>query len=767
MIEFDLPVEVCEPETVYAVNRELNQAWEIVEETGANLFLTGRAGTGKTTFLKKLREKTSKQMVVLAPTGVAAINASGNTLHSFFQLPFAPYIPGKGFVTNDKKYLNMSRQKKRLISSLSLLVIDEISMVRPDMLDAIDAILRRLRNSSRPFGGLQLLLIGDLRQLPPVVKDAEWEMLREHYSTPYFFESQALKRAGFKTVELSVVYRQSDAAFLDILNAIRDGKATEETLAALNRRCIPGFNPGDQEGYIRLTTHNRSAAAINEGRLAALPTPAFAYDAEISGEFAESAFPADRRLCLKEGAQVMFIKNDVGATRRYYNGLIGTVVSLSEEKICVQPLGSDETIEVEPAEWENTRYVVNEATGAVMQETTGTFRQYPLQLAWAITIHKSQGLTFDRAIIDATHSFAAGQTYVALSRCRSLEGMVLDSPVPPGAIIIDRDVNGFISYCEANAPDSNTIRLLKNDYLYTLLFDLFDFDPLRRTFADFARYVREYIVPLHPEIEDELDEEIRVVAANLCEVGRKFMESYKDRNIAELLDPAKSNLAERIQKGCDYFHSILSDLMAFCHYLPKDITNSEYSKRLNNAFDAFDYLLGIKDYTLVCMSEQPFKTANYLASRARAILFMDSMVSRKPVRTKRQQAGKTAVATAKPDGSPTKKKEPKPKAPKKPKGYSTFETLALYKEGKNIPQIAEERGLKVSTIATHIAQLIQLGRIDLSELADAATLATVRKLEKEMPDAEYGELYAAVNASLPSPIPEYIFRLCRTPKSRQ
>lgn len=370
MIHFDLEETAlaCEPEAVYAVNKELNIAWDIIEETGANLFLTGRAGTGKTTFLKKLRESTSKRMIVLAPTGVAAINANGATLHSFFQLPFAPYIPGRGFISEDKKFLNINRQKKRLIASLSLLVIDEISMVRPDMLDAIDNILQRLRNSSLPFGGLQLLLIGDLRQLPPVVKDAEWNLLKDHYPSPYFFDSHALRQAGYQTVELSTVYRQSDRFFLDILNKIRDGKADSSTLHQLNSRCVA--SPGqtfDEEGYIRLTTHNNRAAIINESRLASLPSPEFIFTAEIEGNFPESAYPAEKNLRLKEGAQVMFVKNDTGTDRRYYNGLIGKVVSLSDEKIIVSLTGGNDIIEVPKVEWENTRFVINETTKAVTQ----------------------------------------------------------------------------------------------------------------------------------------------------------------------------------------------------------------------------------------------------------------------------------------------------------------------------------------------------------------------------------------------------------------
>lgn len=624
-IDFEPAAEglACQPEAAYQANRELNLAWQIVEETGANLFLTGRAGTGKTTFLRKLRETSAKQMVVLAPTGVAAINAKGNTIHSFFQLPFAPYIPGRGFISGEKRYLNISKMKRRLISSLSLLVIDEISMVRPDTLDAIDSMLRRLRNSGLPFGGIQLLLIGDLRQLPPVVRNDEWELLKETYPTPYFFESLALRKAGFKTVELSVVYRQSDAAFLDILNGIRDGKADVNTLNALNRRCMPGFTPDDSEGYIRLTTHNRSAAAINDSRLASIPEALYSFEAEIEGDFPEAAFPADRALHLKKGAQVMFLKNDSGTNRRFYNGLIGTVTDISDDRICVRPSTGEDVIEVEKAEWDNTRYIIDEETKTVTQDTTGVFRQYPLQLAWAITIHKSQGLTFDKAIIDAAHSFAAGQTYVALSRCRSLEGIVLDSPIYPGAIITDSDVNDFITGCERSALDSPALDRLKNEYLFTLLFELFDFEPLRRSYADFHRQAREYIAPRHLELEDSMEEWNGRIVKELCDVGHKFAGAYKGADLGAALSAPESKLTARIKKGAEYFLNILDDLEAFMAGMPGDIGNRTHAERLNNTFENLIHLLEMKKLLFQAHRDSDFSLQSYIRAKSRTSLTLD------------------------------------------------------------------------------------------------------------------------------------------------
>ena len=740
MINFELEERgmACEPETVYAVNRELNLAWDIIENTGANLFLTGRAGTGKTTFLKKLRETTSKRMVVLAPTGVAAINASGSTIHSFFQLPFAPFIPGKGFLTNDKKYLNVNKQKKRLISSLSLLVIDEVSMVRPDLLDSIDFILRRLRNSSRPFGGLQLLLIGDLRQLPPVVKEEEWTLLNEHYLSPYFFESHALKQAGYQTVELSMVYRQTDRFFLDILNKIRDGNADQQTLTMLNNECCCKEKDNfDEEGYIRLTTHNNRAALINNSRLASLPVQEYVYEAQTTGTFPETAYPADKELRLKEGAQVMFVKNDTGSSRRYYNGLIGKVVELSEEKVKVRVPGG-EIIDVLPAEWENTRYVVDEATKQVTQENIGLFRQYPLQLAWAITIHKSQGLTFDKAIIDATYSFAPGQTYVALSRCRSLQGLRLEAPIPAHAVITDREVNGFVAYCEANTPDSSRVEQLKRFYLYSLFTALFDFEPIRRSYNDFSRYAMEYLVPVYPETGYNLDSWKLRLNKEVCDVARKFTFAFSPDSFPDLLE-ADGFLKSRIRKGTEYFLHLMDDFEYFIRSLPKDLENKTYSERIENSYNQLYYLTALKIKILTSLTKIDFSIPNYLNAEAKAVLELDNPSSLSGRR----------VSAPKPR---TEKKE------KKPKGYSLFETLKMYQEGKSVAEIAALRGLKESTIGDHLCQLVGQERIGIEEVVDKATYGYVKEMISQNPGMGFTELLNKINSTRETPIPSYILR---------
>jgi hypothetical protein len=473
-------------------NKELRQAWDFVEHTGTSIFLTGKAGTGKTTFLKAVKEHSSKRMVVVAPTGVAAVNAGGVTIHSFFQLPLSPYVPG----TAIRDRYDFSKEKRRIIRTLDMLVIDEVSMVRSDLLDAIDFVLRRYRDRTRPFGGVQLLTIGDLQQLTPVVTPQDEEILRPHYDTPYFFGSKALQQVSYVTIQLTHVYRQQDQTFIDILNHIRDGHATPADLQQLNERHKPAFFPKADEGYIRLTTHNRMADSYNVSELAKLRGQRYTYRAEVKGEFPEYNYPTDVNLELKLGAQVMFVKNDASAGHLYYNGRIGHVVDIDEETVAVKCPGDSEPIKVERQEWENTKYAINRETKTIEAQVQGTFRQYPLRLAWAITIHKSQGLTFDRAIIDAALSFAPGQVYVALSRCKSLEGLVLASPIAERSIINDRRVADYIEHQQEAAEQSvAALPGLKEEYFRYQLLDLFDFSGLSEAEQMVHRTLLEFSVP--------------------------------------------------------------------------------------------------------------------------------------------------------------------------------------------------------------------------------------------------------------------------------
>ena len=480
-------------------NTELRNAWDFVEHTGRSIFLTGKAGTGKTTFLKTVVDQSSKRNVVVAPTGVAAINAGGMTIHSFFQLPFSPFVPGAKI---ESKF-DFGKEKRKLIASLDLLIIDEISMVRSDLLDAIDSILRRFRDRYKPFGGVQLLMIGDLQQLTPVVTPDDERMLKPYYDTPYFFGSKALSEIDYVTIQLEKVYRQQDDTFLSLLNHIREGQPTAADLTLLNSRYKPVFLPKPEEGYIRLTTHNQMANNYNETELQKLSGRAVNYQAKIEGTFPEYSYPTAETLTLKVGAQVMFVKNDPSNEHRYYNGRIGHVTLAEPTRLLVYCPGDADAIEVVPLEWENARYTLNDETREIETEVLGKFSQLPLRLAWAITIHKSQGLTFEHAIIDASLSFAPGQVYVALSRCKTLEGMVLASQIPPHAIINDERVDSYISHQEEAAQRSiDQLPTLKDEYYRYLLMELFDFKDILYREEYLGRIIIEFFYRSHTDIAE-------------------------------------------------------------------------------------------------------------------------------------------------------------------------------------------------------------------------------------------------------------------------
>lgn len=457
-------------------NPELELAAAYVNGTGCNIFLTGKAGTGKTTFLHRLKENCPKRLAVAAPTGVAAINAGGVTLHSLFQLPFGPFVPGGGTARPSYRF---SRDKTDLIRNLDLLVIDEISMVRADLLDAVDSALRHCRRSDRPFGDVQLLMIGDLFQLPPVVRREDWQLLREHYATPYFFGSTALARTGMVTIELDHIYRQSDQRFIGLLNAVRNGCVDRPVLDAFNARHRPDTAPSAKDGGITLCTHNRSADAINHSRLQRLKNRSHTFAAEIEGDFPDQAFPTAANLTLKRGAQVMFVRNDPSPEKHYFNGKIGTINRIAGGGIQIRCPEDDDTIVVEPTTWENIEYTLDRETQEIRENLIGTFRQYPLRLAWAVTIHKSQGLTFDRVIIDAQAAFAPGQVYVALSRCRTLEGLSLSTPLSQAAIRTDAAVRRFSETARRNHPTRRQLAAAKIAYQQHLMLDCFDFSRLR------------------------------------------------------------------------------------------------------------------------------------------------------------------------------------------------------------------------------------------------------------------------------------------------
>lgn len=612
-------------------NSELALAWQFIENTGTHLFLTGKAGTGKTTFLRKLKRESPKRMVVIAPTGIAAINAGGVTIHSFFQIPFAPYVPESSFSTNGQAtyHFRFGKEKINIIRSMDLLVIDEISMVRADLLDAVDEMLRRYRDRHKPFGGVQLLMIGDLQQLAPVVKDEEWQMLKKYYDTPYFFSSRALKQTEYCTIELKTVYRQSDGAFLDLLNRIRENHCDPQVLEALNRRYLPAFQPRKEEGYIRLVTHNYQAQRINNYELEQLPGRSYAFRATIDGKFPEYSYPTDELLELKKGAQVMFVKNDSSGEHRYYNGMIGEITDLSADSIEVRAKDSTAAFLLQEEEWANAKYVLDEESKEIVEDIEGTFRQFPLKLARAITIHKSQGLTFERAIIGASSSFAHGQTYVALSRCKTLEGLVLSAPLSAKAVISDRAVDRFTEEARRNEPDEDRFHSLQRTYFHELLSGLFDFRPLEQSLQRYVRLIDEHLYKLYPKQLAAYKAEAERFHEKVVIVAQKFGMQYN-----RLIDAAQNyatdeTLQERIAAGAGYFKKEMEpQYLVLIKERVLATDNKELKKQLNTAKEELNTLFLLKDDLLAYVIAHGFRTAEYL--RQKAILSIgDSALSGK------------------------------------------------------------------------------------------------------------------------------------------
>ena len=597
-------------------NPALQLAFDHVQHTGRHLFLTGKAGTGKTTFLRSLKERLPKQMVVVAPTGVAAINAGGVTLHSFFQLPFGP-LAGRD---SEQQHFRFSRDKIAMIRGMDLLVIDEISMVRADLLDAVDGVLRRYRDRRKPFGGVQLLLIGDLQQLSPVVKDHEWDLLRDLYDTPYFFGSRALRETDYACIELTQVYRQQDGRFLELLNAVRENRLSPEALAELNRRHVPDFAPADGEGYITLCTHNAQAQRLNDSKLATLAAPALRFAAEINGAFPELSYPVDPQIELKIGAQVLFVKNDPSPDKRFFNGKIGRVVAIDDASVRVRCPGDPSDISVEPMQWDNVKYAIDPGTNRIAETIEGTFKQIPLKLAWAITIHKSQGLTFERAIIEADASFAHGQVYVALSRCKTLEGLVLRTPLRPQSIIADPAVADYVRQMAARQPDATRLELDRLTYQRELLVNLFSFHLLRyrlNALLELANLNRGSILPGLVETFGQLHD---AAQADLVAVGEKFLLQI-DRLLTDHPD-AETNpaLRERLQKAAGYFVAKLRDgILDSLADADCELDNQALRRQLLNAKEKAETEARIKLAGIQACADG-FNVQTFLAARSAAAL---------------------------------------------------------------------------------------------------------------------------------------------------
>ena len=616
-------------------NRELDIARFIVEKTDSNIFLTGKAGTGKTTFLKDVKKYTKKNHIVLAPTGVAAVNAGAMTIHSFFQFGFGPYV--KGISEPEGNYM-MRREKRELIKSLELIIIDEISMVRADVLDHINDELQRIRRNSEPFGGVQLLMIGDLQQLPPITPDNELEILKPHYDSMYFFDSKSLRNSDYYCIELKSVYRQTDQRFIDILNRVRTGDVTHSDLDELNSHHVADFRPAQGDNYIQLVTHNRMADAISQREMAALSADTFMFDAKVTGTFPEDAFPTSRQLEIKKGAQVMFVKND--PDKRFINGMLGEVEEVSDDSIRVRLSGKDNIVKVEPTAWENIRYHMNEETHQIESTKIGSFMQYPIKPAWAITIHKSQGLTFDKAVIDAHEAFSPGQAYVALSRCRSLDGMVLSEKLSQRAIItdsiVDEYMNGAVQDIDALARNIN--------------FEPFDYDRTTKE-TTVAKNANGHATVVNTNVFDAL-KEWRTQVASVAGVPA-YVVMY-DRTLAELANALPERTSE-----LDSIHGLGPVKIEKYGQALLDVIHSSRNAS-NSRFDSI------------------------------------------------------AKETEAPILEPVKKKKENKEKEKKEK--TCVITYKMYKEGKTVMQIAQERSLTETTILGHLARYVESGDIDVHKL---------------------------------------------------
>jgi GTPase SAR1 family protein len=783
-------------------NQDLQLAFDFVQYTNRNIFLTGKAGTGKTTFLRDLKKSSPKRMIIVAPTGVAAINAGGVTIHSFFQLPFHPYIPtlylpgnyrGGQYDQADPAGYKMSREKINIIRSLDLLIIDEISMVRADTLDAIDSVLRRYKTRHLPFGGVQMLMIGDLQQLAPVVKEEDKEIIDKYYDSSFFFGSRTLKSTDYVTIELKHIYRQDDQAFIELLNKIRDNQVDQEVLAELNKRYIPEFNPDSGGGYITLTTHNNQARAINDSKLQKLSGRTHSFSAIIKNEFPELSYPNASELILKGGAQVMFVKNDLSGEKLFFNGKIGKVVSFEDDIIVVKCPDDDFPIRVEMAEWQNMKYTLDEETREIEETVIGTFTQYPLRLAWAITIHKSQGLTFDRAVIDASAAFAHGQVYVALSRCRSLNGLVLSSRINQRSIIDNPHISDFTNDLVKNQPGQSQLAESKKAYHRQLLSELFDFTFILRNLYYCLKVVNEHNESILGNPREMLENTLTRIKADLVEVSEKFHPQLNGLLNDEIDAESNIPLQDRVKKAAVFFSVKLETALKVILAGFSVETDSKTVRK--SVSEAVERLRKEGVTKLACLNavRSGFTISKFLEAKAKSAIDIPSVKSHtaknvddtsgiiqhpalfKQLKDWRNEKAKemdlphymilpqktmVSLANFLPQSLPAlylikgmgKKKsavfgeeildiiisycreekiEPpevtltRKEIPKKIKVETKKISYDLFKEGKSLSQIAEERGLSITTIEGHLAHYVGTGEIPVTEFVSLETVVLI------------------------------------------
>jgi PIF1-like helicase/Helix-turn-helix domain/HRDC domain len=758
----------------FASNPQLDLAFEYVRNTRKNIFLTGKAGTGKTTFLHQIKEENPKRMVITAPTGVAAINAGGMTLHSFFQLPLGLHVRGTSREVNSQR--RFSRDKIQLLRTLDLLVIDEISMVRADLLDAVDDVLQRFREDSRAFGGVQLLMIGDLHQLPPVVKPEEWKLLRACYETLYFFSSLALRKTDMVAIELNQIFRQSDCRFIALLEKVRNNQLDAGVLETLNSRYVPDFQPDGKDAYITLTSHNASSYDLNAQRLESLSEASRQFKARIVGDFPEMAYPTEETLEFKRGAQVMFIRNDLSPEKRYFNGKIGKITRYSADEIFVRCKGEREDIAVTPVEWQNIKYSIDNETKQIKEDVLGTFTQYPLKLAWAITIHKSQGLTFDRIIIDARSAFAHGQVYVALSRCRSFEGIILSSKINLSSVKTDLVVKAYSAKNARNAPTEAHLCQSKREYQETLVRELFDFRSMDSELQGLRRLFQEHSSALSAEGQSHFDTLVAKTATEVLSIAQKFVPRLDAYFSQADLPEENTDLRERLRKAGAYFSSKLNsdflgavkriDLITddktvlkrarqHLQNLEKDVlikhagftacqtgfSASAYTRAKTNADLSFrddvrstrddmpaevpkdtphpDLYLGLLEWRRVMAEALDRPLREVLPTRSLQelvrLLPMDQASLKKIPGIGKGKLKRFGEDLLRIIGKHCAEKEIAPKRQEPSKANTKQVSFDLYKSGKTIAEIAAQRNLAVSTIEGHLAYFIALRKLDISE----------------------------------------------------
>ena len=705
---------------------------DFVNQTHRSIFLTGKAGTGKTTLLHQIIASTYKNVMVAAPTGIAALNAKGVTLHSLFQLPIATFVPATAVDISLAENMNvvtpktlMQRQKmnaykRRTLKKLELLIIDEVSMLRADTLDMINTVLKSVRGSSAPFGGVQVLFIGDLLQLPPVVKPQEWELLQQYYKGIFFFHSKVIEENPPLYLELEKVYRQSDTNFVKILNHLRNNEISKEDMQALQPYIRPSFRPQHNDGYITLTTHNYKADQINAAAFASIKGKEFHYQAQVKGDFPEYLYPLDVQLSLKVGAQVMFVKNDLEVPKRYYNGKIGEVVYLSEEEIRVKLADEDTVIEVSTYEWENVRYKSKSESEEIEQEVLGTFIQYPLRLAWAITVHKSQGLTFDKAVIDLEDVFTSGQAYVALSRLRSLDGLVLLSPFQDKELHTSSDI---INYATQKAAPESLEGILsedKKEFLEKELLRAFSWFEVATQWKIHANsYKAETGKSLKSQFHTWAVEQSKACDAIIVH-SEKFLKQL--RSILATPNYDLSFLMERFEKAYEYFFPLWERIAFDTFYTHFQINNKKQVKAFSEELTALEDMVIelivrlLKDRiiftSLLEKQSNDWKKTDF----DRANSYRERLLERV------LQQWRDNTLSGKLMEDPVEIAQPK----EKKKRISTYEqTLLLWQQHKSIPQIAAERKIHERTIYDHMAQLVGEGKIEVTELLSTDEISTL------------------------------------------